>query len=92
LHHYYALLAKGGIMLAADAHFWWRGADGTGVEQYSAGLRVLSSTYGATNFGVTGHPVMPQVKIAFDAFFHSGSFGQKIGWVKLVGTGAYPQS
>lgn len=91
LHHYYALMAKGASMAACDARFWWKGVSGTGSEQYSAFIRILSNTYGVTNFTVLGDPVMSQAAINFDPFF-GGSSGHKIGWVKLVGTGAYPQS
>lgn len=89
---YYWTMAKGSLMLAADAYLWWHGADGLGVPQYSSNLRTLSNDYGIHAFTVNGNPIMNQTRILLDAYFSGGTSGHKIGWVKLVGTGAYPQS
>jgi len=92
LMHYYVSSAKGVPMLAADLRFWWKGSTGTGSEQFSAILRNLNTEYATYNFSVLGSPIMSQASISFDSFFPSGGFGQKIGWVKLVGTGSYPET
>ena len=88
---YYLLHARGPVALAVDASFWWRGSAGTGSEQYSTALRELSTTYSIDHFTVLGQPIMTQVKILHDAFFDPGpTYSQKIGWVKLIGSGVQP--
>lgn len=92
LSHYQVSVAKDPLMIAMDAFFYWRGSSGTGSPQYSAGIRTFSNVYTIMNFTVLGDPIMPSAAIVLDAFLGASPYMQRCEWIKIVGTGAYPQS
>lgn len=93
LHHYYMQTARGDLCLASDQSVWWRGIDGQQVEQYSPEGRQIQQFYTEQHFTVLGEPIMTEARIKMDAFFcgSSPTYGQKIRYVRLIGSGVMPQ-
>lgn len=92
LSFYQVSIRRGASMTAVDLLFYWRDASGIGPPQYSPAIRSFSDTFVTITFTVLVSPLMPTAAMIMDAVFGSPPWGQAVEWVKLIGTGAYPQS
>jgi hypothetical protein len=94
LSAYRTVTAKRPGYLAVDVYYWWRGVGGAGAEQYTPVSRNLNDTYTVQTITVSGDPIMTEMRIKLDNFALSGggAGGQKLGYIRVIGTGVKPSA